>query len=69
MSGRGGIVNGNVQGVVAWGAMVVPDCWLDTGRDDADSCPTCIILRCTASSVGYTETERWRYNPTCSRDV
>jgi hypothetical protein len=62
MSGRGGIVNGNVQGVVAWGAMVVPDCWLDTGRDDAD-------LRCTASSVGYTETERWRYNPTCSRDV
>jgi hypothetical protein len=52
MSGRGGIVNGNVQGVVAWGAMVVPDCWLDTGRDDAGSCPTCIILRCTASSVG-----------------
>jgi hypothetical protein len=58
MSGRGDIAKGNVQGVVARGAMIVPDCWLDPGRDDACSCPARIILRCPASCVECIETEQ-----------
>jgi hypothetical protein len=58
MSGRGEFANGSVQGVVAGDAMVIPDDWLDPGRDDAGFCPARIIIRYPASCVECTKTVR-----------